>query len=85
FLDPCIPKEWKGFEIEYRYKTARYTIIVENPKGVCRGIVGWSLDTLDQKKLHSGGLVKINLNDDGTHHIVHVFLGVQSTIPSKVG
>src|SRR5437667_1871548 len=30
-LDPCIPRAWPGFTIEFRYHAARYTIVVENP------------------------------------------------------
>ena len=33
-IDPCIPKAWPGFEILFRYRSARYDIRVENPRGV---------------------------------------------------
>ena len=29
---------WPGFEIAFRYDSARYEIAVENPVGVCRGV-----------------------------------------------
>src|SRR5205807_6197943 len=32
-VDPCIPREWPGFTIAFRYHSARYTIVVENPQG----------------------------------------------------
>ena len=32
-LNPCIPPEWKGFEITYQYRSATYQIAVENPQG----------------------------------------------------
>jgi cellobiose phosphorylase len=32
-LAPCIPKAWPGFEIVFRYRSARYEIAVENPAG----------------------------------------------------
>ena len=38
-LDPCIPREWPGFEIVFRYRSSRYEISVENPAGVSRGVV----------------------------------------------
>ncbi|HXU47041.1 MAG TPA: glucoamylase family protein, partial [Thermoanaerobaculia bacterium] len=37
-LDPCIPRAWSGFEIEFRYGAARYQIKVENPDGAMKGI-----------------------------------------------
>jgi cyclic beta-1,2-glucan synthetase len=43
-IDPCIPKEWKRFEIAYRHGDTLYRITVENPKGVCRGVSRVSLD-----------------------------------------
>ena len=38
-LDPCIPRAWPGYEIDFRYHSARYEIVVENPHGVSRGVV----------------------------------------------
>ena len=44
-IDPCIPKSWPGFEIVFRYGTARATrSAVENPGGVSRGVAGVELD-----------------------------------------
>src|SRR4029453_7512713 len=37
-LDPCIPSTWPGFEIEFRHRSARYRITVENPHAVSRGV-----------------------------------------------
>ena len=41
-IDPCIPSGWRGFEITFRYRSARYEIAVENPRGVSRGVTGWN-------------------------------------------
>ncbi|MDH3519613.1 MAG: hypothetical protein OEM49_04080 [Myxococcales bacterium] len=69
-IDPCIPREWKRFEIVYRHGGTRYRISVENPKGVCRGVARVSLDgTL----LSGAGLIP--LSDDGAEHRVQVLLG----------
>ena len=38
-IDPCIPRAWPGYEIDFRYHSARYEIVVENPHGVSRGVV----------------------------------------------
>ncbi len=37
-LDPCIPTTWPGYEIRFRYHTATYEIVVENPHAVSSGI-----------------------------------------------
>ena len=62
-IDPCIPREWKGFEISYRHGGTRYRITVENPNGVSRGVTRLSLDGAP---LPSDGLVP--LVDDGGEH-----------------
>ncbi len=33
-IDPCIPREWSEYEIEYKYNKANYKIKVKNPEGV---------------------------------------------------
>jgi len=70
-LDPCIPKAWPGFEIVFRYRSARYEIAVENPRGVSRGVASASLDgnALPQ------GPTRVPLVDDGAVHKVKVVLG----------
>jgi cyclic beta-1,2-glucan synthetase len=69
-IDPCIPREWKRFAISYRHGATSYQITVENPEGVCRGVVGVSLDgTL------LAGAARVPLSDDGAEHRVQVVLG----------
>jgi cyclic beta-1,2-glucan synthetase len=70
-LNPCIPRAWPGFEINFRYHSARYEIVVDNPHGVSRGVV--SVD-LDGQALQGVG-VAIPLVDDGVMHRVRVVLG----------
>ncbi len=69
-IDPCIPREWKHFEIFYRHGDTRYRIAVDNPDAVCRGIASISLDGTP---LPAGTLVP--LSDDGLHHQIQVVLG----------
>ena len=69
-IDPCIPKHWKDFEIAYQHGGTAYRIIVENPRGVCRGV---SLIRLDGTLLPAEALVP--LSDDGREHQVQVVLG----------
>jgi cyclic beta-1,2-glucan synthetase len=68
-IDPCIPRSWAGFEIDYRYRSARYAIAVENPDGVQRGVARVILDGV---ALAAGA---IPLTDDGVTHRVRVVLG----------
>jgi cyclic beta-1,2-glucan synthetase len=71
-LDPCIPRSWPGFEITFRYRSARYDISVENPLGVCRGILATKLDG----EMQSGSSRSlIPLVDDGAVHRVQIVLG----------
>ncbi len=68
-LDPCIPRAWPGYEIQFRYHSARYRLTVENPRGTMRGVTSISLD---------GGPVagrEIPLADDGREHRIFVVLG----------
>jgi cyclic beta-1,2-glucan synthetase len=68
-IDPRIPGDWPGFEVAYRYRSARYRIAVENPEGVESGARSATLDgqTVDPSS--------IPLSDDGGDHEVIVRLG----------
>ena len=70
-LAPCIPKAWPGFEIVFRYRSARYDIAVENPRGVNRGVSHAELDGMSLPE----GPTRIPLVDDGQTHKVRVVLG----------
>lgn len=70
-LDPCIPRAWPGFEIQFRYHSASYDIDVENPRGVSRGVIHLELDG----KTLPAGTGSILLADDGAAHRVRVVLG----------
>ena len=70
-LAPCIPRAWPGFEIAFRYRSARYAIAVENPNAVCRGVVHAELDG----KTLPAGAARVPLADDGQAHTVRVILG----------
>ncbi|HEX5066117.1 MAG TPA: hypothetical protein VFY49_08385, partial [Myxococcota bacterium] len=70
-LDPCIPEAWPGFEIVYKHRSARYEIVVENPRGVSRGVDSAMLDG----SLLPAGEARVPLADDGAVHRVKVVLG----------
>jgi cyclic beta-1,2-glucan synthetase len=75
FIEPCIPAEWKEFSMEYRYRSATYTITVRNPDSVQHGRVELTLD---------GHAVEeaIPLADDGKTHAVTALLRPSSPEPS---
>jgi cyclic beta-1,2-glucan synthetase len=70
-IDPCVPRTWRGFEIAFRFGSARYQIAVENPRGVSRGVTRVELDgqALSEER------TRIPLADDGATHRVRVVLG----------
>jgi cyclic beta-1,2-glucan synthetase len=70
-LAPCLPEHWPKAEILFRHRASRYEILIENPQGVCRGIV---LAELDGVRLACGS-VTIPLVDDGGIHRVRLLLG----------
>jgi cyclic beta-1,2-glucan synthetase len=71
-LDPCIPSQWPRFEIAYRHGATPYSIVVENPLGVCRGVLSMKLDG---KVLPAQTGRLVSLVDDGQAHRIEVVLG----------
>ena len=69
-VDPCIPRAWPRFELVFRYRSARYDIVVENPRGVSRGVAGVEVDGIAP-----AGDSGIELADDGNTHRVRIVLG----------
>ena len=69
-IDPCIPRNWPGYSITFRYHSATYNISVENPRSVCRGVV---LTEIDGKP--AAAPCNIPLADDGIEHNVRIVLG----------
>jgi len=37
-IDPCIPKSWKGYTVNRKFRGAQYEIIVKNDSGVSKGV-----------------------------------------------
>src|SRR5437899_3324180 len=69
-VDPCIPRAWQGFNIAFRYHSARYDIAVENPQGVTRGVSSVEVDGVPYD-----GQASIPLADDQTRHRIRIVLG----------
>ncbi len=72
FLTPCIPEKWPRVEIVFKYRSSRYEILIDNPRGVSSGV---SCAELDGVALHSGPHSPIALVDDGNVHSVRLLLG----------
>jgi cyclic beta-1,2-glucan synthetase len=72
-IDPAIPRAWPSYEIAFRYHSARYTVIVENPRGATRGVTAAELDGAPVPVLASGA-AEIQLVQEGSHQ-VRVVLG----------
>ena len=43
-IDPCIPTDWKNFEVIRRWRGATYNIKVKNPKGIEKGVQSITLN-----------------------------------------
>ena len=67
FINPCIPKDWKGYTIRYIYKDTVYNIEVKNIGNIEYGV---SSITVDGKSV--GEYVK--LHDDKVEHFITVEL-----------
>ena len=74
-IDPCIPKNWPRYTIDFRYHSAIYKIRVENPRGVCRGVTQTDLDGKSLAVNSPAGTVDIPLSNDGATHQIHIVLG----------
>lgn len=68
-IDPCIPTDWKGFEVTRKFRGTTYHIKVENPNGVSKGV---KQITLDGKALESN---VIPVSSSNSTHEVLVVLG----------
>ena len=68
-IKPCIPHDWPGFKVDYRFGSTHYKISVENPQSVNQGV--------RQVVLDGGPLPgsQIPLADDGQPHEVRVVMG----------
>ncbi|RPJ52259.1 MAG: glycosyltransferase 36 associated protein [Acidobacteria bacterium] len=73
-LEPCLPKDWKGFSFRYNYGESSYTVTVENPDGVSQGVV---FIEVNGEKLADKW---IPLKDNGKNNRILIRMG----IPEKV-
>jgi cyclic beta-1,2-glucan synthetase len=68
FFAPCVPEDWRSWELEYRYGETRYRVMFER---VAAGstVAQVLCDTAPQPE----GIVR--LRDDGREHLVEVRVG----------
>jgi len=69
-IKPCIPTDWPGFELKYRFGNTTYHFVVKNVRQACISI---QLDGVDLTSPDSNGSLgpAIELVDDGQiHHVV---------------
>ena len=69
YINPCIPKDWEGFSIVYRYKNTKYNIEIKNPNRVNKGIKHLIVDGVSTDSKY------IELIDDGLEHNIVVEMG----------
>lgn len=72
-IDPCIPRKWPEYDIQYKYMDTPYHIRVKNPDGVNQGILQITVD----ETLIAGN--RFNLVNDGLGHMVEVLMGAVPT------
>ncbi|MDP1545527.1 MAG: glucoamylase family protein [Anaerolineales bacterium] len=68
-INPCIPHDWTGFKVDYRFGNTHYKINVENPHNVNVGIREIVLDGVSL----SAGIIP--LADDALPHEARVVMG----------
>ncbi len=60
-IDPCIPRQWPGFEVERQFRGKRLSIAVKNPSALSRGVRRVSVDG----RPINGNLVPLSALRDG--------------------
>ena len=68
-IDPCIPKEWKGFKVERTFRDNKYIIEVKNPDGVSKGVNSILVDGIKIK----GNILPVF--EPNSTHKVEVIMG----------
>ncbi len=43
-INPCIPSEWKQYNVKRKFRGANYDITICNPNGVCKGVKSITVD-----------------------------------------
>ena len=70
-IEPCIPRSWRRFDVEYRHGGTLYRITVTNPFGATRGVSHAELDHLTILRPP----IRVALQDDRAEHTIRVVMG----------
>ncbi|MCI8412166.1 MAG: hypothetical protein HFJ40_07080, partial [Clostridia bacterium] len=65
-IEPCIPKEWKEYQIQYKWKESVYNIIVKNPDG--KNVI----DDNTSKVILNGNKVENHIKLDGSRNVYNI-------------
>lgn len=63
-INPCIPSEWKQYNVKRKFRGANYDITIYNPNGVCKGVKSITVDGQDiegQVVSHATGNHKVEV------------------------
>ena len=78
-IDPCIPRGWREFDINYRRRATTYRIRVQNPDSLCHGVNRVDVDGQPQQATF------VQLVDDGQQHDIVIVLGEPSVVTNFIG
>jgi cyclic beta-1,2-glucan synthetase len=70
-IDPCIPKDWPGYEATFKFKSTTYNVLVSRS---AEAADAGPAATLDGRALEERP-VRVPLTDDGASHAVRIVLG----------
>jgi len=70
-IDPCIPSEWEGFNVQRKFRGAIYNIEISNPDKVSKGI---RQVIIDGKSMQGN---KVPVFASGSTHDIKVVMGYQ--------
>ncbi len=70
-IQPCIPRAWRRFDVDYQFGRTVYHITVTNPFGATNGISHAELDHLTILRPP----IRITMLDDQAEHTVRVVMG----------
>ena len=62
-IEPCIPKDWREYQIQYKYKESIYNIKISNPEGKNTGVT---------KVILNGVEVENKIKLDGARNVYNI-------------
>lgn len=66
-IDPCVPADWKEFQVDRVWRDAKFQIRIENPDGVMKGV--------RELRLDGEAVSRIPVQEPGSVHQVVVIMG----------